>query len=384
MNSLTRRSFVQAGIAAALAGSASSASAERAQAHVTSNDRVDFTGDGVPLSPAEYAQLLARLATPAIELDEYSRGGPVAAMERQFATLLGKEAAVFMPSGTLANHLAVRALAGSRRRVVVQERSHFYNDSGDCAQQLSALTLLPLAAGLATFTWDDVAAELARASSGRVSTEIGAISIESPVRRCTHAMFDIAAMQHISAEARQRGIGLHLDGARLFVAAAYSGRAIAEYTSLFDTVYVSLWKCFNSANGAILAGPRALIENMFQARRMFGGAMRHAWPDALVAGHYADGYLERLSAAVAVANKVWDALGANPRFVVERIPEGTSALRMTIKDVAPGEYQARLARRGVQLPDPQGDVFTLHVNETAARWPAARLELAFNAALAPA
>jgi len=383
MNSITRRAFVQAGVAATLASGASVAAAERAPGRAAASSRVDFTGDGVPLSAAEYAQLLARLTTSATELDEYSRGGPVTALERQFATLLGKEAAVFMPSGTLANHLAVRALAGGRRRVVVQERSHFYNDSGDCAEQLSQLTLLPLAPDKATFTWDDVSAELARAAGGRVLTEIGAISIESPVRRCSHAMFDFATMQQISSEARQRGIGLHLDGARLFVAAAYSGRALADYTNLFDTVYVSLWKCFNSANGAILAGPHALIDNMYQVRRMFGGAMRHAWPDALVAGHYADGYLERLRAAVATSEKVWTALAADPHFAVERIPGGTSALRISVKDVAPAEYQARLARLGVQLPDAQAGVFTLHVNETAGWMAAAKLEQAFKTALAP-
>jgi len=382
MNIISRRAFVQTGLTAALASSVSLAASERAQATSPAAERVDFTGDGVPLSPAEYAQLLARLTTSATELDEYSRGGPVTTLERQFAALLGKEAAVFMPSGTLANHLAVRALAGGRRRVVVQERSHFYNDSGDCAEQLSQLTLLPLAPGKATFSWDDVSAELERAAGGRVLTDVGAISIESPVRRLGHAMFDFAAMQRISTEARQRGIGLHLDGARLFVAAAYSGRALADYTGLFDTVYVSLWKCFNSANGAILAGPHALIDNLYQARRMFGGAMRHAWPDALVAGHYADGYLERLRAAVATAEKVWTALAADPRFAVERIPDGTSALRISVKDVAPAEYQARLARLGVQLSDAQAGVFTLHVNETAGRMPAARLERAFKAALA--
>jgi len=383
MNSITRRAFVQAGVAATLASSASLASAERAPGRTAASSQVDFTGDGVPLSAAEYAQLLTRLTTPVTELDEYSRGGPVTALERQFATLLGKEAAVFMPSGTLANHLAVRALAGGRRRVVVQERSHFYNDSGDCAQQLSQLTLLPLAPGKATFTWEDVAEELARAAGGRVLTEIGAISIETPVRRLGHAMFDFATMQRISSEARQRGIGLHLDGARLFVSAAYSGRALAEYTGLFDTVYVSLWKCFNSANGAILAGPHALIDNLYQARRMFGGAMRHAWPDALVASHYADGYLERLRGAVAVSEKVWAALAADPRFAVERIAGGTSALRISVKDVAPAEYRARLARLGVQLPDAQAGVFTLHVNETAGRMAAGKLEQAFKAALAP-
>src|SRR5258706_15170049 len=79
---------------------------------------IDFTGDGIPLAPRDYAALLARLtaAPQEVAADEYSRGGAVAALEAWFAQALGKETAVFVPSGTLANHLAVRALAGSRGR----------------------------------------------------------------------------------------------------------------------------------------------------------------------------------------------------------------------------------------------------------------------------
>ena len=173
---------------------------------------VDFTGDGIPLTPSQYADLLARLASSGgIVADEYSRGGAVEALEARFAALLGKEAAVFMPSGTLANQLAVRKLAGPRRRVVVQEQSHLYNDTGDCVAQLSQLTLLPLAAGKATFTWEDVERALERTASGRVATEVGVISIESPVRRLHGEAFDFGQMRRVSEEARKRGVALHLD-----------------------------------------------------------------------------------------------------------------------------------------------------------------------------
>ena len=110
------------------------------------------------------------------------------------------------PSGTLANHLALRALARDRRRVIVPEMSHIYNDTGDGCQTLSALTLVPLAPGAATFTVEDVAASV------RAST------------------------------------------ARMFIASAYTGVAPRDYAAPFDTVYVSLWKSFDAGQGAILAG----------------------------------------------------------------------------------------------------------------------------------
>ncbi|MBK8283793.1 MAG: DegT/DnrJ/EryC1/StrS family aminotransferase [Ahniella sp.] len=88
--------------------------------------------------------------------DNYSLGGEVEKLERQFAELLGKEAAMFVPTGTLANHLAIRTLAGNRRRVLVQAESHLYNDSGDGASTLSGLNLVPLAAGRTSMELDEV------------------------------------------------------------------------------------------------------------------------------------------------------------------------------------------------------------------------------------
>jgi len=374
MPEITRRGFVGA------CGGAAGALAQGGLATAASGPAFDFTGDGVPLSPASYAALLTRLTPAAAQADEYSRGGAVLALEEQFARLLGKEAAIFMPTGTLANHLAVRALGGPRRRVAVQETSHLYNDSGDCAQTLSALNLVPLAPGRATFDWDDVARLVERTSSGRVATGVGAISIESPVRRLHHEVFDFAAMERVAREARSQGIGLHLDGARLFVAAAYSGRPPAEYAALFDTVYVSLWKCFNSGSGAVLAGPRVLLAEMHHARRMFGGALWNAWPFATVAAHYADGYLERLRRAIAVSQELIAALGSDPAFEIRRVPNGTSAFFLRVRTADPKPLRRRLADHGIAIPEPQGDGFWLRVNETLAAASPVTLARAFRAA----
>src|SRR4029453_646533 len=157
-------------------------------------------GDGVSLNPGEYSGLLARVVEEKkVQPDSYALGGVIAQLEERFATILGKEQAVFLPTGTLANHLAVRLLAGERRRVLVQQESHLYNDCGDCAQTLSGLNLVPLASSRATFTVDEVAEQLALASSGRVPTQVGAIQIESPVRRKQGELFDFEMMRRVCA-----------------------------------------------------------------------------------------------------------------------------------------------------------------------------------------
>src|SRR5215472_8318539 len=145
---------------------------------------VHFRSDGLSLSPADYARLLAHLAEESgIEADEFSRDGVVAHLEQRMAETLGKETAVFLPSGTLANNLALRLLAERGRRVLVQRESHIYNDTGDGAQELIGLTLIPLAPERPTFTLEEAATAVERAEAGRVLTPVGVISIESPVRR---------------------------------------------------------------------------------------------------------------------------------------------------------------------------------------------------------
>jgi len=337
--------------------------------------------DGLGLTAVEFADLVRRLSVGLVA-DEYSRGGEVEALETTFARILGKERALFLPSGTLANQLAVRRLAKGRPRVLVQAASHLSNDSGDCAERLSGLNLLPLAPGRATFTREEVEAELARTASGRVATGVGVISIESPVRRLHGAMFDLGQMRAISALARERGIGLHLDGARVFVASAYTGVAPAEYAALFDTVYVSLWKSFSSGSGAILAGPAAELADLYQDRRMFGGALHAAWPFAAVARHHAEGVLERIRAGIVVSEALVTALGGSKVFAFERVEDGTSRMRLTVRGVSAPDYRARLETRGVVLPDPEPDgSYWLTVNETWARMSGGELAAAMEAAL---
>ena len=114
-----------------------------------------------------------------------------------------------------------RLQAGARSRVIVQKESHLYNDSGDCAQVLSNLNLIPLAPSGGTFTLEEVESAISRADGGRVTTGVGVISIESPIRRLLGKQFDYGELKRVCAFARSEGIATHLDGARLFMAAGY-------------------------------------------------------------------------------------------------------------------------------------------------------------------
>ena len=371
MSTIDRRWFLRTG---ALGIGAGLVDPDRVWAHdrpvgpgqESASTRVRMMGDGLGLTAADQAQLLTRLADEGrIERDSFSIGGTVAALEQRFATLLGKERAVFMPTGTLANHLAVRALAAGTGRAIVQAESHLFNDSGDCVQTLSGITLMPLAPGGATFTLEDVQDVIRRTASGRVTKPVSVISIETPVRRRFGEMFDDAELNRVTAFARAEEIRLHLDGARLFLQSAYTGTDVAEYARPFDTVYVSLYKYFNAASGAILAGSRDLLDDMFHTRRMFGAGLPGAWPFASVALHHVPGFVDRFRDAVAVSEAFIDQVTRHEAFEVERMPAPTNLFRLRVATADLSTFRTRLRDGGVDLGANRPDgSFLIGVNET--------------------
>ncbi len=345
---------------------------------------VKLFGDGLSLSSTEYVDVLQRIAEEqGIESDFYSQGGVVEELENRMAAALGKKRAIYFPTGTLANHIAVRELARNRTRVIVPNDSHLYNDSGDCAQQLSQLNLIPLVSDTATFTLEQVRQVVERTRSGRVTTGVGAIVIESPVRRKFGEMFDYAEMKKICSYARENSIKTHLDGARLYMASGYSGISPEEYASHFDTVYVSLWKYFNAASGAILAGPTEVIDGMFHTRRMFGGGLPGAWPFAAVALHYFVHFEADFARAVETAKRFFSLLEKDSPFEIEKIRNGSNNFRLFVKGSDLESLREKLRTKGVLLsrPLPELGGFRVTVNATLNRTDAETLANVFKGAV---
>lgn len=348
--------------------------------------RVFFTGDGIPLTPEQWAAVLQEAtAGRDYKLDSYSVGGPIEEVEARFAEELGKEAAIFLGTGTLANQVAMRHITGPQSKAIVPRESHYYADSVNCGSILSQLELIPMGKGRATFTLDEVREEVEWNAGLRGHQPVGSILIESPVRRKDGEAFDFEEMKKVCSWARQNGLRTHMDGARVYLASPFTGVSVREYANQFDTVYVSLHKYFNSGNGSIVAGPKKYIEPMVDTRRMFGGALPKAWMCGAVVLHYLEGFEERYQAAADNAAKFWEKLDAHNSFRVEPIPNGTNITAVHVK-TDPKKLGAYLADNGVTIStagEASGNGWTrllLRVNETLNRRPADELVGLFSKA----
>ncbi len=364
---MQRRRFIEMGglLAATAAQLNSFAGIPRRIQAGDNNKPIDFIYDGTTLSAKEYASLLVKLVDEGkVKADNYSIGGIVEELENKFAALLGKESAVFMPTGTLANHIAVRKLANNNRRVIVQEQSHFYNDSGDCAETLSGLNLITTGHNAVDFSLEDVINIANQTKTGRVEARIGVIAIETPVRRKQDRIFKYEKIKPITEYAKSNDIKMHLDGARLFVQSVHTNITPAKYGEMFDTVYTSMYKCFNAPSGAILAGTKQFTESLFHERRMFGGGLAAAWPFAAIALYYADSFMTDYKTAWQNAQKFFSILKKEERFIISGLENGTHIARLDVKVKDINHFRDSLAKQNIHLPYPVESGFFLKVNPT--------------------
>ena len=345
---------------------------------------VVFSGDGDPRTPETTLRRLAELGGPSIEADSYSRGGVVEKLEIRFAEMLGKESAVFMPSGTLANHLAVRQLCGTRQKAIVQEQSHLFNDSGDCVTRLSGITLVPLAPGQPSFTVEELEQAVERSGDARVASPIGAVMVESPVRRQSGQVVPFEQMRAITEFCKVRGLGSHLDGARLYMMSAATGVSPKKYAALFDTVYVSLYKYFGAPFGAILAGTSEFADDLYHERRMFGGSLSSSYIAAALALKGSEDFEARFAASMERATVLLAGLDTLEGITVERFRNGSNIFPIILgPEVGAEVFVAALRRRAVFVytDDHEPSRIPLTVNPTILRRSTEELVEAFREAL---
>lgn len=219
--------------------------------------------------PAE----LLHTIPPDVEPDRYGAGGVVEALEGEVAELLGKEAALFLPTGTMAQQIALRIHADRRRRrtVVWHPACHLDRHEGRGYQRLHDLVGVPAGTLRTPLGLEDLEA---------IAEPPAALLLELPQRDLGGTLPSWDQLEAMVAWARERGAAVHLDGARLWEAAPFYGRPESEVARNFDTVYVSFYKGLGGIAGCCVAGPSDVIAEEAEWRVRHGGRAFALWPYA--------------------------------------------------------------------------------------------------------
>jgi len=273
-----------------------------------------------------------------------------------------------MPSGTLANQLAISVLSGENTKVFVQDLSHVYRDEADAAQSVFNKRLMPLAKDETCFTADSLKQAVESLDDQEVfKSGIGAVSIENPVRRSDGRMVSIEEIKKISAYCRANQIKLHLDGARIYMAAAWSGVSVKEYASYFDTIYISLYKYLGAAAGAVLCGEKIVMDKMPHLLKIHGGSMYGNWANAAMALHRLDGLESRMQHVVKQSGDLFAALNKIPGIKISPLTNGTNIYQLQLAKEVDGKKLQTALRTTYNIrmaPPDKNNRILLTVNET--------------------
>jgi threonine aldolase len=311
-----------------------------------STPAIDLRSDTVTRPSREMRSAIA--AAPVGD-DQYGEDPSANMLQERVAALLGKEAALWLPSGTMANQVALRVLTRPGDDVIVSRESHaVWHETGAGAANAGVQFTEIGAKG--TFTAEEFLA--ARKPAGHVIyPPTTLVEIENTQNRAGGIVFPQDEVARVCDAARAHGIASFVDGARLWNAAVASGRSPAELAAPFDLASVALSKGLGAPGGSLLAGSRETIARAVRQRRMLGGAMRQVGIFA-AAGLYAlDHNLARLELDHANARVIAERLAACDRIDIDLEGVQTNILVFSLAPEAPDAptVVARARERGVLI-----------------------------------
>jgi threonine aldolase len=273
--------------------------------------------------PARAADLLATVP-PDTLVDRYGDGGVVAELEAEVAGVLGQPAAVYLPSGTMAQQAALRVHADrrGRRTVLFHPECHLRQHENQALERLHGLIGRPVG---------DRSRLLSLADLEKVAEPPAALLLELPQRDLGGQLPAWDDLRAQVAWARERGAAAHLDGARLWEAGAGYGRPPAEIAGLFDTTYVSFYKGIGALPGCCVGGPADVVAEVREWRQRMGGTLHGLWPGAASALSCLRRRLPLLPGYLRRAREIADAVRDLPGVTVVPDPPQTPMLHLLLR-----------------------------------------------------
>ena len=277
--------------------------------------------------------------------DVFGEDPTVNALETKIAALFGMEAALFCPSGTMTNQIAIRLHTGPQKEVICHQYSHIYLYEGGGIMANSMASVKLLTGYLGKITASQVAESINPDDVHAPETTL--VSLENTMNKGGGSIYTLDEIKPIHALCKEKGIKLHLDGARLFNALVETGESPADWGAQFDTISICLSKGLGCPIGSILLGTKADIKRAKKVRKVFGGGMRQAGFLA-AAGIYAlDHQVERLKEDHHRAHVLGQFLIQAPH-VAEVLPVATNIVIARLEGISTEAYLQQLAANGIK------------------------------------
>lgn len=295
-----------------------------------------FLAGHYPQTPQQVLRELSESVQPQELPDMYGAGALISDFEADIASLLGKEAAVFMPSGTMCQQIALRIWTDRRHvpRVGYHPTAHLEIHEFQAAQRLHNLQSVLIGSPYQLMTLADLQA---------IDEPLGALLLELPQREIGGQLPSWDELTALLTWAREQHIPTHLDGARLWECKPYYQREYSEIAALFDTVYVSFYKSLGGIAGSVLAGPADVIAEARIWQRRQGGNLVHLYPYVLSARQGLSEHLERMEDYCQKAKAIAAVLSTIPQIEIMPATPQTNMMHIFLRGEPTALTEAALA-----------------------------------------
>ncbi len=310
---------------------------------------IDMRSDTVSKPTAEMRRVMAEAE---VGDDVYADDPSVLALERRTAEILGKEAACYMPTGTMTNQVAIRAHTEPGDEVLTDVGAHISLLERGAPAALSGVTIRHLPGRGGIFSADDVHAAIHLAHPFMPSTSIPTtrlVCVENTHNVAGGTVWPLETIDEVAQAARRHGLALHLDGARLWNASVATGIAEAAYAEPFDSISVCFSKGLGAPLGSALAGDAAFVGRARRFKAMFGGGFRQAGIVAAGALHALDNHRGRLAADHANARALAEGLATIAGIEVDGATVQTNIVRFRVTAMAAGTFADRCHAAGLYM-----------------------------------
>lgn len=322
--------------------------------------QVNLTSDTVT-RPTQ--SMLAAMQRAEVGDDVFRQDPTVNRLEEMAAKKFGMEAALFCPSGTMTNQLAIKVHTQPLDEVICEEKSHVYQYEGAVYSLLSGVGMNLIHGKAGKILPGQISAAVKPKADWLPVSRL--LVLENTCNKGGGSIYRLEEAKELIAEARKAGLSCHLDGARLFNALVETGESTEDWGAAFDTISICLSKGLGAPVGSLLLGPDELIQRARRFRKVIGGGMRQAGYLA-AAGIYAlENHVERLRIDNARARRLSEAIAQLPYATISATSESNICI-FDLTEESAESFLQRLTEKGIMAVPfgPKTVRFTTHLDLT--------------------